>query len=110
MNPSTIVHIGGVPVGGPNFTAIAGPCAIESHEQLLETAVAVQGAGASVLRAGAFKPRTSPRSFQGLRTAGLEILGDVKAVTGMPVVSELTDLRHLDDMLAVADAIQVGSR
>ena len=107
---STTVWIAGVPVGGTHFTPIAGPCAVESHEMTLATALAVQAAGARVLRAGAFKPRTSPHSFQGLGTRGLDILRDVKAATGMPVLTELTDVRCLDDVLEVADAIQVGAR
>jgi len=110
MTVSTLVHIADVPVGGEHFTTIAGPCAVESHEMALETALAVQAAGARVLRAGAFKPRSSPHSFQGLGLLGLEILRDVKALTGMPVVTELTDLRHLDAVLDVADAVQVGAR
>jgi 3-deoxy-7-phosphoheptulonate synthase len=110
MNMSTIVHIADVPFGGAQFTTIAGPCAVESHEMALATAYAVQAAGARVLRAGAFKPRTSPHSFQGLGSEGFEILRDVKAETGMPVVTELTDVRHLDELLQVADCVQVGAR
>jgi 3-deoxy-7-phosphoheptulonate synthase len=110
MTLSTIVQIGDVPIGGQDFTVIAGPCAVESHAITLETALAVQGAGAGILRAGAFKPRTSPHSFQGLGSEALAILRDVKATTGMPVVTELTDVRHLDDVLEVADALQVGAR
>jgi 3-deoxy-7-phosphoheptulonate synthase len=110
MSMSTIVHIAGVPFGGEHFTTVAGPCAVESFEMALETALAVQAAGAGVLRAGAFKPRTSPHSFQGLGFDGVEILRKVKAATGMPVVTELTDVRHLDELLEVADAVQVGAR
>jgi 3-deoxy-7-phosphoheptulonate synthase len=110
MTMSTIVHIAGVPVGGEHFTAVAGPCAVESHEMALETALAVRAAGARVLRAGAFKPRTSPHAFQGLGCEALEILRDVKAATGMPVVTELTDIRLLDEVLDVADGVQVGAR
>jgi 3-deoxy-7-phosphoheptulonate synthase len=107
---SDVVHIGGAPVGGPHFTAIAGPCAVESREMALQTVLAVQAAGAAVLRAGVFKPRTSPHSFQGLGSRGLEILREVKAATGMPVVTEVTDVRRLDEVGEVADALQVGAR
>src|SRR4051794_2581604 len=110
MSMSTIVQIGQVPFGGESFVTVAGPCAVESPEMVLETAFAVQAAGASVLRAGAFKPRTSPHSFQGLGAAGFEILRHVKDATGMPVVTELTDVRHLDQLLEVADCVQVGAR
>jgi 3-deoxy-7-phosphoheptulonate synthase len=110
MTTSTIIHIADVPIGGEHFTTIAGPCAVESHEMALETALAVQAAGARVLRAGAFKPRTSPHAFQGLGTEALEILREVKAATGMPVVTELTDLRRLDEVLDVANGVQVGAR
>ena len=107
---SAIVHIANVPIGGEHFTAVAGPCAVESHEMALATALAVQAAGARVLRAGAFKPRTSPHAFQGLGCEALEILREVKAATGIPVVTELTDIRLLDDVLDVADGVQVGAR
>jgi 3-deoxy-7-phosphoheptulonate synthase len=107
---SKIVHIGHAPIGGSHFTTIAGPCAVESHKTTLDTALAVRAAGASILRGGAFKPRTSPHTFRGLGLAGLQILDDVRAATGMPVVTELTDLRHLDAVLGTADAIQVGAR
>src|SRR5262245_1697860 len=105
MTASKIVEIAGVPVGGEHFTAIAGPCAVESHAMALETALAVQAGGARILRAGAFKPRTSPRAFQGMGSQALEILRDVKAATGMPVVTEVTDIRRLDEVLGVADAV-----
>jgi 3-deoxy-7-phosphoheptulonate synthase len=110
MTVSTIVNIGGVPVGGRNFLTIAGPCAVESSDITLRTALAVQAAGARVLRAGAYKPRTSPRSFQGLGWEGVDILREVKALTGMPVITEVTDIRRLDEVLDVADAVQVGAR
>jgi len=104
------VHIGDVPFGPSHFTTIAGPCAVESREMALQTALAVQAAGARVLRAGVFKPRSSPRSFQGLGTRALDILHEVKATTGMPVVTELTDVRRLEEVADIADAVQVGAR
>ena len=81
------------------FTLIAGPCAVESREQTLTTAECVAAAGATMLRGGAFKPRTSPRSFQGLGRAGLVLLREARARTGLPVVTELTDVRELDAVL-----------
>jgi 3-deoxy-7-phosphoheptulonate synthase len=92
------------------FTLIAGPCAVESREQTLTTAECVAAAGATMLRGGVFKPRTSPRSFQGLGRAGLVLLREARTRTGLPVVTELTDVRELDAVLRVADVIQVGAR
>ena len=89
---------------------MAGPCAIESYEQLLETAKFVKSKGANMLRGGAYKPRTSPDSFQGLKEKGLEILKAVKKETGLPVITELMDARELDKISEVADIIQIGSR
>ena len=89
---------------------MAGPCAIESYEQLLETAKFVKIKGANILRGGAYKPRTSPDSFQGLKEEGLEILKAVKKETGLPVITELMDARELDKLYEVADIIQIGSR
>jgi 3-deoxy-7-phosphoheptulonate synthase len=92
------------------FTLIAGPCTVESREQTLTTARCVAAGGATMLRGGAFKPRTSPHSFQGLGRAALAILAEARAETGLPVVTELTDVRELDAVLDVADVIQVGAR
>jgi 3-deoxy-7-phosphoheptulonate synthase len=92
------------------FTVIAGPCAVESYEQLLQTALAVKRGGATMLRGGAYKPRTSPRAFQGLGVEGLELLAEVKASTGLPVVTEVLDVRDLERVLEVADVLQIGSR
>ena len=89
---------------------IAGPCAIESYDQLLKTAQYVKSKGANVLRGGAYKPRTSPNSFQGLKEEGLEILKAVKKETGMAVITELMDIRELDKLYEVTDIIQIGSR
>jgi len=92
------------------FTLIAGPCSVESREQLLTTAGTVAAAGATMLRGGAYKPRTSPHSFQGLGRTGLALLAEARAETGLPVVTELTDLREIDAVLEVADVIQIGAR
>lgn len=89
---------------------MAGPCAIESYEQLLETAKFVKSQGANVLRGGAFKPRTSPNSFKGLKEEGLEILKAVKEETGLAVITELMDIRDLEKLYEVSDIIQIGSR
>jgi 3-deoxy-7-phosphoheptulonate synthase len=92
------------------FTLIAGPCAVESHEQTLATARAVAAGGAAMLRGGAYKPRTSPHSFQGLGRAGLEILAEARAATGLPIVTELVDVRDIEAVFEVADVIQIGAR
>lgn len=89
---------------------IAGPCAIESYDQLLKTAEFIKSKGANILRGGAYKPRTSPSSFQGLKEEGLEILKAVKQKTGMAVITELMDIRELDKLYEVTDIIQIGSR
>jgi 3-deoxy-7-phosphoheptulonate synthase len=93
-----------------SFTLIAGPCAVETPEQTVATARRVAAAGASMLRGGAYKPRTSPHSFQGLGRDGLDILADAREQTGLPIVTELTDVRELDAVLEVADVIQIGAR
>lgn len=111
MHPhDTIVSIGSVPVGGARFTVIAGPCAVESAEQMERTAEVVQSAGASALRGGAYKPRTSPYSFQGLGVEGLEILRDVGAARGMPVVTEVVEVGDVETVARFADAFQCGAR
>lgn len=89
---------------------IAGPCAIESYEQLLETAKFVKSQGANILRGGAYKPRTSPNSFQGLKKEGLKILKAVKDEVGMAVITELMDVRDIDELYSISDIIQIGSR
>jgi 3-deoxy-7-phosphoheptulonate synthase len=106
----TTVHVGPVAVGAGGFTLMAGPCAVESRDQLIGIAHAVHAAGAHVLRGGAFKPRTSPYSFQGLGAAGLELLAEARAATCLPVVSEIMDARDLDGALPHVDLIQIGSR
>jgi 3-deoxy-7-phosphoheptulonate synthase len=106
----TILDIDGRKVGGENFALIAGPCTVESREQTLETARVVRDAGASLLRGGAYKPRTSPYAFQGLGQEGLKLLAEAKAETGLPIVTELMDIGDLDPVLEVADVIQIGAR
>jgi 3-deoxy-7-phosphoheptulonate synthase len=105
-----VLTIAGRPVGGGHFTMIAGPCTVESREQTLTAARAVAAAGATMFRGGAYKPRTSPHAFQGLGDRGLAILREAKLETGLPIVTECTDLRHLDAVLDVADVIQIGAR
>jgi 3-deoxy-7-phosphoheptulonate synthase len=106
----SVFEIEGRRVGGDNFVLIAGPCTVESRDQTLEVAQSVADAGASMLRGGAYKPRTSPYSFQGLGSEGLSMLQEAKEQTGLPVVTELMDVRDLDDVLEVADVIQIGAR
>ncbi len=106
----TVLEIGGRKVGGTNFALIAGPCTVESREQVLETARVVRDAGGTLLRGGAYKPRTSPYAFQGLGQEGLRLLAEAKEDTGLPIVTELMDLRDLDQVLEVADVIQIGAR
>jgi 3-deoxy-7-phosphoheptulonate synthase len=99
-----------VPIGPDTFTFIAGPCAVESTSQTLEAAEMAKAAGATVMRGGAFKPRTSPYAFQGLGVAGLEILSAVREATGLPVVTEVVDARDVDVVAEHADMLQVGTR
>jgi len=106
----TVLEIDGRKVGGGNFALMAGPCTVESREQLLETARVVSDGGASFLRGGAYKPRTSPYAFQGLGQEGLRLLAEAKRETGLPVVTELMDMRDIDDVLEVADVVQIGAR
>jgi 3-deoxy-7-phosphoheptulonate synthase len=106
----TVVEVDGRKIGGPYFATIAGPCTVESREVMLDTARVVRDSGAQMLRGGAYKPRTSPYSFQGLGDAGLPLLAEAKEETGLPVVTELMDVRDLEAVLEVADVIQVGAR
>ena len=107
---NTVVDVNGVPIGGGSMAMIAGPCAVESEEVLLEIANQVQPAGANILRGGAFKPRTSPYSFQGLGEQGLKILRDVGDRLGMPVVTEIMDPRQVELVERYADMLQIGAR
>ena len=105
----TVVEAGGVKIGGGHFQIIAGPCSVESEAQLIAVARAVKAAGATLLRGGAFKPRTSPYAFQGLHEEGLRLLLKAKAATGLPVVTEIMDAAHLP-LFTDVDVIQVGAR
>lgn len=107
---NTIVDVGGVKIGGQDLVVIAGPCSVETYDQTLRIARAVKAAGAHLLRGGAYKPRTSPYSFQGLGTEGLEILAKVREETGMPVVTEALDIDVLDSVAEFADMVQIGAR
>jgi len=106
----TIVDVRGVRIGGPEIVIIAGPCAVESEAQLLSAARAVKAGGAAILRGGAFKPRTSPYTFRGLELEGLRLLALAREETGLPVVTEVMDARHLPEVAGCADILQVGSR
>jgi len=105
----TVVDLNGVRIGGGHFAVIAGPCSVESEEQIIEVARRVKAAGASMLRGGAFKPRTSPYSFQGMEADGIELLLEAKKVTGLPIVTEIMNENHLP-LFEDVDVIQVGAR
>ena len=107
---NSVFPIDGFTVGGNDIVLIAGPCAVESKSQILETAHAVREAGANALRGGVFKPRTSPYSFQGLGEQGLEFLAEAREQTGMPIVVEIMSQTQLDMMLNYVDVFQVGAR
>ena len=107
---NSVVNINGVKVGGKKVILMAGPCSVENRQMLLETAKAVKAAGADILRGGAFKPRTSPYSFQGLGEEGLKLLRDVAKATRMPVVTELTNIRDIELLEEYADVLQIGAR
>lgn len=105
----TVIDIGGVKIGGGNFAVIAGPCSVESESQICEVAAAVKASGAKMLRGGAFKPRTSPYAFQGMRGEGIALLEKAKAKTGLPIVTEIMDISQLP-LFENVDVIQVGAR
>ncbi len=106
----TVIQIGDVRIGGPGFTVIAGPCSVESEEQMLECGFVAKKAGAKILRGGAFKPRTSPYSFQGMEEEGLKLLKMVGEKTGMPVVTEVMNTTDVDMIEEYSDILQVGAR
>ncbi len=106
----TVLDIGGRKIGGESFALIAGPCTVESRDQTLQTAHAVAAAGSTLLRGGAYKPRTSPYAFQGLGREGLRLLAEARAETGLPVVTELMDIADIDAVMEVADVVQIGAR
>ena len=105
----TVIPVGNTTVGGKDFTVMAGPCSVESEEQVMEIAKAVKAAGATMLRGGAFKPRTSPYDFQGLKADGIELLLKAKKETGLPIVTEIMNANHLS-LFEEVDVIQVGAR
>ena len=105
----TVIDVSGVKIGGGHFAMIAGPCSVESEEQITEVALAVKASGASILRGGAFKPRTSPYAFQGMKGAGIELLLKARQATGLPIVTEIMNISTLD-LFADVDIIQVGAR
>ncbi|MCL5291523.1 MAG: 3-deoxy-7-phosphoheptulonate synthase [Actinobacteria bacterium] len=106
----TIINVGGIKIGEGYFTVMAGPCSVESEEQVLTTARMVKEAGAAILRGGAFKPRTSPYAFQGLGRQGLEILAAAREETGLPIVTEVVDVRDVELVAEYADILQIGAR
>lgn len=105
----TVVTAGGKKIGGENYTFIAGPCSVESEKQIIGIAKAVKKAGAAILRGGAFKPRTSPYDFQGLKSEGIKLLKKAKVETGMPIITEIAGVKNIDDFDGV-DIIQIGAR
>ena len=105
----TVVDVSGLKFGGGHFQVIAGPCSVESHDQIISVAESVKASGATLLRGGAFKPRTSPYDFQGLHAEGIELLLEAKAKTGMPIVTEIMNAAHLP-LFEQVDLIQVGAR
>ena len=107
---NTVINVHGINIGDGDVIIMAGPCAVESRDQLLTTARQVAGSGASFLRGGAFKPRTSPYSFQGLGEEGLHYLREAKAETGLPIVTEVMDTRDMDMVCEYTDIVQIGSR
>ena len=106
----TVVNVGGASIGGGKFSVIAGPCSVESEEQIIEVAQDVQRSGAAMLRGGAFKPRTSPYSFQGLGLEGLDLLLEAKAATGLPIVTEIMTPKYCEVFEEKVDLVQIGAR
>ncbi len=106
----TVVEIGGVSLGGETLAVMAGPCSVESREQILAAARTVKAAGGQILRGGAFKPRTSPYSFQGLGVEGLKLLAEARAETGLPVVTEVMQIGQIEAVAEYADIFQIGAR
>lgn len=106
----SVIDVAGIPVGGKALTLIAGPCSVESKEQVLEVARRVKASGANLLRGGAFKPRTSPYSFQGMGSTALDLLVEAKKETGLPIVTELMSEKHIDEFNDKVDLVQIGAR
>ena len=107
---NTVVQVGDLPIGGDQFVVMAGPCSVESREQVLQTARAAKAAGAQVLRGGAYKPRTSPYSFQGLGEEGLEYLAEAREATGLPIITEVLDTADVPKVAKYTDILQLGTR
>ncbi len=105
----TVVEVGNVKIGGGHFAIIAGPCSVETEEQIISVAMSVKASGAQILRGGAFKPRTSPYAFQGLKNEGMRLLIEAKKASGLPIITEIMNIRALD-LFADVDIIQVGAR
>ena len=105
----SVIEVGNAKIGGGHFAMIAGPCSVETEEQIISVARSVKEAGAAILRGGAYKPRTSPYAFQGLGSLGLDLLRAARKATGLPICTELMDLRHLDEFHDI-DMIQIGAR
>ncbi|WP_029913044.1 3-deoxy-7-phosphoheptulonate synthase [Pelobacter seleniigenes] len=108
--PSAVEIVPGLVIGGKEFVVVGGPCSVESREQICETAVAVKEAGARLLRGGAYKPRTSPYSFQGMEEEGLKLLAEAREITGLPIVTEVVNPRDVELVARYADVMQVGAR
>ena len=106
----SVINVAGIPVGGKALTLIAGPCSVESKEQVLEVARRVKASGANLLRGGAFKPRTSPYSFQGMGSTAVDLLVEAKEETGLPIVTELMSEKHIDEFNDKVDLVQIGAR
>lgn len=106
----TVVNVGGVSIGGKRIVVMAGPCSVESEDQIVDIAKNIKNAGASLIRGGAWKPRTSPYSFQGLKAEGLDLLNVAKSHTGLPIVTEITNPAHIEKFLGKVDCFQVGAR
>jgi 3-deoxy-7-phosphoheptulonate synthase len=106
----TVIDLGSVKIGGGSLCVMAGPCSVESREQVMSTAIHVKKMGAHLLRGGAFKPRTSPYEFQGLREEGLQLLAEARAETGLPVITEVKDTESLPMVARYADVLQIGAR
>ena len=107
---NSVVKIGGVAIGGPEIVIMSGPCSVENREQITSIAAEIKGAGAKVLRGGAFKPRTSPYAFQGLGLEGLKLLAEAREATGLPVITEIMDTKDLEMIEKYADCLQIGAR
>jgi 3-deoxy-7-phosphoheptulonate synthase len=107
---NTVIQVGNLEIGGPRFVVMAGPCTVESEEQLLESAYVVKKGGAHILRGGAFKPRTSPYSFQGMEEEGLKLLKKAREITGLPIVTEVMNTTEVDLVEEYTDILQVGAR